>query len=141
MQKICEEGGLKFNFGRTVNEIIGENGKVKGVKLDNGTVLDADLVLVGIGIRPEASFAKHQIAQLPDGSIEVDPFLKTTNKDIFAAGDIANFPYWVTGDRIRVEHWNNSIQQGEVAAFNMLDKKIAYDHIPFFWSRFFNKGL
>lgn len=54
--------------------------------------------------------------------MDVNPFLRTSDKDIYAAGDIAKFPYWVTGEKIRVEHWNNSLQQGEVAAFNMLGK-------------------
>lgn len=80
-----------------MTEIIGEQGKVIGVRLDDGSYLEADLVLVGIGIKPEASFAKHVLAQMPDGSIEVDPFLKTSQNDIYAAGDIANFPYWMTG--------------------------------------------
>ena len=78
MQQICEEGGLQFKFGRTATEIVGQDGKVKAVKLDDGTVLEADLVIIGIGIRPDAPFAKHVIAQMPDGSIEVDPFLKTS---------------------------------------------------------------
>lgn len=62
MQKICEEGGLKFTFGRTASQFIGENGKVKGVKLDDGSILEADAVIIGFGIKPDASFAKHVVA-------------------------------------------------------------------------------
>jgi len=82
---------------------------VSGVELSDGTKVDADLVIVSVGIQPSTQFIGREVNLAEDGAIEVNPFLRTSNKDIFAAGDVAKFPYWVTGQKIRVEHWNNSI--------------------------------
>lgn len=73
--------------------------------------------------------------------IKTDAFLKTSQKDVYAAGDVASYPYWYTGQQIRIEHWNEAIHQGEVAALNMLGKKFPMDNIPFFWSRAFNQSI
>lgn len=96
---------------------------------------------MGAGIQPTTQYVQDTIKLEKDGSITVDPYLRTSVKNVFAAGDIATYPYWVTGDRVRVEHWNHATQQGEVAAYNMLDKSIPYDVIPFFWTRNFNKTI
>ena len=61
--------------------------------------------------------------------------------DIFAAGDIASFPYWPTGSRARIEHWVVALEQGTNVAFNMLDKFVPYSGIPFFWTRQYNRSL
>lgn len=79
------------------------------MELADGTKLEADLVLFGIGIQPATQFIGGELDLASDGSIEVNPFLRTSSPDIFAAGDVAHFPYWVSGEKIRVEHWNNSI--------------------------------
>ena len=141
MQKMGEENGVKFTLSKGVKKLIGVDGKVSGVELTDGTVLDADVVIVGAGIQPATQLIGDGIELSNDGSIKVDPFLRTSSKNIFAAGDVANYPYWVTGDRARVEHWNHATQQGEVAAYNMLDKGIPYDSIPFFWTRNYMKTL
>ena len=60
---------------------------------------------------------------------------------MFAAGDVASYPYWYTGEQARIEHYNEAIYQGEVAALNMLGKKFPMDNIPFFWSRAFNQSV
>ena len=66
----------------------------------------------------------------------------TTSKDnIFAAGDIATFPYWQTGEKIRIEHYTNAQEQGAYAAYNMMGKMIPYGNIPFFWTRNYNKSI
>jgi len=61
--------------------------------------------------------------------------------DIYAAGDIASYPYWHSGKRVRVEHWVVASDQGSTAAFNMLGKMVPYGKIPFFWTRFYNKSI
>ena len=77
----------------------------------------------------------------PDGGLECDPFLQTSDADIFAAGDIASYPYWVNGQRMRTEHWNVALDQGTYAAFNMMGKLVPYGQVPFFWTRNYNKSI
>ena len=62
-------------------------------------------------------------------------------KDVYASGDVASYPYWYTGKTVRIEHYNESIYQGSVAALNMAGKKFPMDNIPFFWTRQFNNSL
>ena len=76
-----------------------------------------------------------------DGGLVCNPYLQTSNKDIFAAGDIAHYPYWPTGERVRTEHWIVALDQGTYAAFNMLGKVVPYGQIPFCWTRNYNKSL
>jgi NADPH-dependent 2,4-dienoyl-CoA reductase/sulfur reductase-like enzyme len=73
---------------------------VTGVELTDGTKLEADLVLIGVGIQPSTQFVGREIEMARDGAIEVNPFLRTSHPDIFAAGDVARFPYWMSGEKI-----------------------------------------
>lgn len=141
LKTLAEDNGVKFNLSQKLKKIVGEAGKVTGVELEDGTVLDADLVILGTGVTPATSFIQDGIELAKDGSVKVDPYLRTSTSNVFAAGDMAEFPYYVTGERARVEHWNHATQQGEVAAYNMLDKDIPYDIIPFFWTRNYLKTL
>jgi len=75
------------------------------------------------------------------GGVVCDPFLQSTEADIYAAGDVATFPYWQTGQSVRIEHYVNAFDLGSIAAYNMLGKMIPYGNIPFFWTRFYNKAL
>jgi hypothetical protein len=75
------------------------------------------------------------------GGIICDPFLTSSNRDIFAAGDIATYPYWQTGERVRIEHFVTSQDQGSHAAFNMMGKLVPYGNIPFFWTKHYNKTI
>jgi apoptosis-inducing factor 3 len=75
------------------------------------------------------------------GGIVCDPFLQTSVKDVFAAGDVASYPYWATGKRMRVEHYMTAMDQGSYSAFNMLGKMVPFGNIPFFWTRNYNKTL
>jgi NADPH-dependent 2,4-dienoyl-CoA reductase/sulfur reductase-like enzyme/nitrite reductase/ring-hydroxylating ferredoxin subunit len=141
LQRDAEEGGVHFHLNNGIKQIIGVDGKATGVELSDGTVLDADVIVLGTGVQPSTQYIQEGIEMDKDGSITVDPFLRTSNKNVYAAGDIANYPYHVTGGRVRVEHWNHASQQGEIAAYNMLEKDIPYDIIPFFWTRNYNKTL
>lgn len=76
-----------------------------------------------------------------DNSIKANPFLQTSDKDVYAAGDVCTFPFWYTGENTRIEHYINALDQGSYAAFNMLGKMVPYSNIPFFWTRNYNKGL
>ena len=100
------------------------------------------MVVLGTGVRPATDFLKGTGIELAqDGGVVCDPFLQTNVKNIFAAGDIASYPYWPTGGRVRTEHWVTSLDQGTHAAFNMLGKFVPYGQIPFFWTRHYNKSI
>jgi NADPH-dependent 2,4-dienoyl-CoA reductase/sulfur reductase-like enzyme len=84
-------------------------------------------VILGTGVRPNTKFLQGSNLEMnPDGGIVCDPFLKTSNKDVYAAGDIASYPYWPTGGRLRTEHWSTALDQGTHAAFNMMSKYVPY---------------
>ena len=69
------------------------------------------------------------------GGIETDIYHKSSQPNVFAVGDVASYPYFYSGQQVRVEHYNEAIFQGYIAALNMLDKKVVNDNIPFFWTR------
>ena len=78
---------------------------------------------------------------MQNGGIRTNSYLKTSNEDVYAAGDVASFPYWLTGKSTRVEHWNQAIYEGSIAALNILGKKIPLDNVPFFWTRSFDNSV
>ena len=116
-------------------------GKAKSVRLASGKVVEADLIIFGTGVSPATEFLSGSVAMQGDGGVTCNPFLQTSNEDIYAAGDIVSYPYWVNGRRTRTEHWNVALDQGSHAAFNMLGKLVPYGQIPFFWTRNYNKRV
>ena len=99
-------------------------------------------MLVGAGVLPATKFLQGSGIEMDArGGVVVNPFLQTSNKDVFAAGDIASYPYWVTGKHQRVEHYINAMDQGSYAAFNMLGKLVPFGGVPFFWTRHYNKSI
>ena len=126
-----EAHGVEFHSGRTPVVI-----EEQRVRLDDGTILDCDLVVVGIGVRPNAALAeKAKIAT--DNGILVNEFLETNVPGIFAAGDIARWPDPRVGG-IRVEHWVVAERQGQAAARNVLGIRERFAAPPFFWSNHFD---
>ena len=126
-----EANGVKFHLGRKPTAI-----QDRHVELDDGTKLDCDLVVVGIGVRPNTAIAK-QAGIATDNGVLVDEFLKTNVPGIFAAGDIARWPDPRAG-QIRVEHWVVAQRQGQTAARNILGAHEAFNLPPFFWSNHFD---
>jgi len=126
-----EANGVKFHLGRKPAAI-----QDRHVELDDGTKLDCDLVVLGIGVRPNTAIAK-QAGIATDNGVLVDEFLKTNVPGIFAAGDIARWPDPRAG-RIRVEHWVVAQRQGQTAARNILGADEAFNLPPFFWSNHFD---
>lgn len=107
------------------------------VVLDDGTTLPADVVVVGIGVKPRTALAKAAGLATDDG-VRVDAQLRTDDPDIFAAGDIARWPDARSGKAIRVEHWVVAQRQGQTAARTMLGSSERYRSVPFFWSKHFD---
>lgn len=105
MKKIHSRNGINFELGSGLKSLekIGED--VKGVILKNGKRLEADIVILGTGVKPNTDIAPRSIeVDSQNGGIKTDVFMRTSDKDVYAAGDVASYPWFVTGDRIRVEH-------------------------------------
>jgi 3-phenylpropionate/trans-cinnamate dioxygenase ferredoxin reductase subunit len=110
------------------------------VVTQGGAVLDADLVAVGIGVLPRTELAEAAGLEIENG-IAVDERLETSAPGVFAAGDVANAQHPFYGERLRVEHWANALNQGPVAADAMLGRPTAYEEIPYFFSDQYDGGM
>ena len=108
--------------------------------LADGSSIEADLLVVGIGVTPDTALAD-AAGLRTDNGVVVDEQLRTSAPDIFAAGDVANAYHPLLGRHLRVEHWDNAIGQGVVAAQNMLGKEVAYDRLPYFFSDQYDLGM
>ena len=128
VRHIHQEQGVRFHLGTTAASIREEN-----VTFTTGERLAADLVVVGIGVKPALGLAERAGLAI-DRGIAVDEYLETSVPGIFAAGDLACWPDPHTGDKIRVEHWVVAERQGQTAARNMLGRREPFDAVPFFWS-------
>jgi apoptosis-inducing factor 3 len=137
-REIQEENGVSFSLGRQVGRFAGK-AHLEEVVLDNGERLPADLVLVGIGVRPATDYL-HGVETNPDGSLTVDKYLSVTD-GLYAAGDIARYPDWRTGELIRIEHWQLAELQGFTAALNMSGQQTEFKGVPFFWTEQFEPYL
>jgi 3-phenylpropionate/trans-cinnamate dioxygenase ferredoxin reductase component len=114
--------------------------RVSGVVTGDGSVIDADLVVVGIGVEPRLELARAAGLDL-EGGIRVDATLETSAPGVFAAGDVAAAWHPVLNRRLRVEHWANALNQGETAGRNMLGEGQAYDRVPYFFSDQYDLGM
>jgi len=137
-QKVHEENGVEFRLGSSVTGFAGST-IVNAVTLDSGEQLDADLVVVGIGVKPATGLLSG-VQLHRDGGVLVNEYMRAA-EGVYAAGDIAWFPSQLAGESQRIEHWRTAMQQGRIAAHNMAGKATPYNGVPFFWTRQFNLGL
>ncbi|WP_328427805.1 NAD(P)/FAD-dependent oxidoreductase [Streptomyces sp. NBC_00443] len=143
--ELHRERGVRFHFGRRLTEIVGQDGMVLAARTDDGEEHPAHDVLAAIGAAPRTSLAESaglEIAHRAYGrGVVVDERLRTSDPDIYAAGDVASFPHALFDTRLRVEHWANALNGGPAAARAMLGRDVTYDRVPYFFSDQYDVGM
>ncbi len=129
VRAIHESKGVRFHLGTTPKTITEAT-----VVLENGTTLEADVVVMGVGVKPRIDLAKACGLRIDQGGVMVDEELRTSASDVWAAGDVARYPDASTGEPVRIEHWVVAERHGQHAARSMLGKAGPYRETPFFWS-------
>jgi 3-phenylpropionate/trans-cinnamate dioxygenase ferredoxin reductase component len=134
------EHGVDFRFNASLADLLTDNGVATGVRLDDGTTIAADAVLVAVGASPNVQLAEAAGLHVDNG-IVVDAALRSSDPNIFAAGDVANAFHPLFGRHIRVEHWANARQQPKAAAASMLGNDASYDELPYFYTDQYDLGM
>ena len=136
---VHRERGVDLRLGATVTEFRGTE-QVTAVVTDDGHEITAEVVIVGVGARPNTELAE-QAGLAVDNGVLVDQALRTEDPDVYAAGDVANAVNPLYGVRIRVEHWANAVNGGPAAARSMLGRQVSYDRAPYFFTDQYDIGM
>ncbi|MFJ8779500.1 MULTISPECIES: NAD(P)/FAD-dependent oxidoreductase [unclassified Streptomyces] len=143
--ELHRERGVRFHFGARLTEIVGQDGMVLAARTDDGEEHPAHDVLAAVGAAPRVGLAEAAGLELADrahgGGVAVDEQLRTSDPDIYAAGDVASFHHALFGNRLRVEHWANALNGGPAAARAMLGRQVTYDRVPYFFSDQYDLGM
>jgi 3-phenylpropionate/trans-cinnamate dioxygenase ferredoxin reductase subunit len=131
--------GIELLLGDGVERFEG-NGSVQRVHTSSGRTVECDFAVVGIGVVPRVELAKAAGIEVDNGVL-VSERLETSAANVFAAGDVANAEHPFYGERVRVEHWSNALNQGPAAARGMLGESVSYDRIPYFFSDQYDVGM
>ena len=132
--------GVNLRCGVQIAEITGRDGQADGVRLTDGSLVGADVIIAGVGITPNSQLASAAGLETGNG-IRVDARLRSSDPDIYAAGDVANAFHPLLGRHIRVEHWANALHQPQAAARAMLGQEVAYDRLPYFFTDQYDLGM
>ena len=132
--------GVNLRLGVEIAEITGSGGHADGVRLADGSHIRADAVITGVGITPNSQLAEAAGVTTGNG-IVVDAQLRSSDPDIYAAGDVANAFHPLLSKHIRVEHWANALNQPQTAARAMLGQDVAYDRVPYFYTDQYDLGM
>ncbi|HET6626683.1 MAG TPA: FAD-dependent oxidoreductase [Nocardioidaceae bacterium] len=133
------EHGVDLRLNAKVSRVEEADGRAL-VHLGDGSIVDADLVLIGVGVSPNVELAE-TAGLKTDNGIVVDEHLRTSDPSVFAAGDVASAQHPVLGRTLRVEHWDNAIEQGTVAGRNMAGEDVSYDRLPYFFTDQYDLGM
>jgi len=134
------EHGVDLRTGVQVAEITGEGGRASGVRLGDGSLVPADVVIIGVGVAPNTQLAEAAGLEVSNG-IRVDAQLRTSDPDVYAAGDVASAFHPLLGTHLRVEHWANALHQPQTAARAMLGQPASYDRLPYFYTDQYDLGM
>ncbi|MCW2506524.1 MAG: putative ferredoxin reductase [Actinomycetia bacterium] len=137
--RLHAEQGVDLRLQTGLHELIGQ-GRAERALLTDGSEIEIDAVVVGIGAAPADDLAKTAGLQTSNG-ILTDEHLRTSEPDIFAAGDVANAWHPLFGERVRTEHWANALTSGPAAARSMLGQDVTYDPVPYFFSDQYSLGM
>ncbi|MEU6287407.1 FAD-dependent oxidoreductase [Streptomyces sp. NPDC046988] len=143
--ELHESHGVRFRFGVELTEIVGQDGMVLAARTDDGEEHPAHDVLAAIGAAPRAALAQAAGLEIADrahgGGVVVDEHLRTSDPDIYAAGDVASFHHALFDTSLRVEHWANALNGGPAAARAMLGRGAAHDRVPYFFTDQYDLGM
>jgi NADPH-dependent 2,4-dienoyl-CoA reductase/sulfur reductase-like enzyme len=138
--ELHRQNGVDLRLSARTAEIATENDQTVGVRLEDGETIEANAVVIGVGVAPDVALAQQAGIAVNNGVL-VDASLRTSDPDIYAVGDIANHDHPVIGRRVRVEHWANALNQPATAAAALLGHNAEYTELPYFYSDQYDLGM